>query len=506
MSFMVESDTSISDGINKFTRKYLLNTLAEDFYASDFSQKHFDALLNELFSMFGEEKTLARTKTIATCIVNHFKYYAQECKVEITGRMIKVRNTFQEGVSTAEMDRACIGLNVSLQKLVSDKKEYALQEHLLCFSQDILQSLFQKFLDTPLQQDYKNLRNTIRPAVQKSFELSSKDIVLFLRQKLYVRYFVDIRKISQDDNRRFLGMSPELLEGLYKEHFPENFSDVLLDMAPDVIYDALDFGRIDNLMFKAKYIEVFRALVDVAMSEYTGSLDKENVLALNGYVLRLHFDSLLYLCAEILIDMVMKRDRKADEFLRFYNGETVVGSNGKKIKKPFVIDSKQNIWNYSSIFSVMTQCSQFEHFHKQEVSAVKEAEKYLQEAEQALAVSKANEKACSEQFKLLKDELHTCTTQKNRLLNILKPNKEESAELRRKRQEEKALLEKHDKVFSTKGELTLKYENAQITHRNRIKQLEAAKRALESLEKKGEDLYQQQDNIFAALAKALIFR
>jgi len=506
MSLMMENHTSISDGINKLTRKYLLNTLEEDFYASDFSQKHFEVLLNELFTVFGEEKTLARTKTIGTCIANHFKYYAQECEVEIIEGKVKVSNTFQKGINTAEMDKAWIGLNVSLQKLVNDKQGFALQEHLLCFPQDILQSLYKKFLNTSIEDDYKELRNTIRPAVEKNFELDTRDIVLFLRQKLYVRYFVDMRKMSEDENRRFRGVSPELLEGLYKENFPENFSDILLDMAPDVIYDALDFRRIDNLGFKAKYIEVFRALVDVAMSEYTSSLDKENVLALNGYILRLHFDQLLYLCAEILIDMVMKRDRKADEFLRFYNGETIVGSNGKKIKKPFVADAKQNIWNYSSIFSVMTQCSQFDQQYKQEVLALKEAEKNMQEAEKAFEISKADERKGSEELKLLKGELQRCTAEKNRLLSIHKPSKEEASELRKKRHAESALLQKHDKAFSDKGELTLKLENAKIVYRNREKQLDAAQRSLALLEKKGEALYRQQDNIFAALAKAFIFR
>ncbi len=502
----VESDASISDEINKFTRKYLLNKLDEDFYASDFSQKHYEALLNELFSVFGKDKTLTRTKTIGTCIANHFKYYSQECEVEIKEGKIKVSNRFQEGVNSADMDKAFISLNVSLQKLVEEKDDYTLQENLLCFPEGTLQSLYEKFSKTLLVDDPVGLRNTIRSAVQNSFSLHARDIVLFLRQKLYIRYFFDMKKMSEDENRRFLGVSPEIMQKLYKENFPENFSNILLDMAPDVIHDALDFSRIDNMTFRAKYIDVFRAMVDVAMSEYTSSLDKESVLALNGYILRLNFDKLLYLCAKILINMVMKRDRKADEFLRFYNGETLVEKGGKKIKKPFVIDAKQNIWNYSSIFSVMTQCSQYDNKHKQEVLALKETEKFMKEAESILEASKADEKKCSQKLTLLKDELHRCTMEKNKLLTIVKPSKEEALELKKRRHEEKALLDKHDKLFSDKGELTLKLENANIAHRNRYKQLQMAKQSLETLEKKGEELHRQQDNILAALAKALIFR
>lgn len=506
MPLEMESTTTTSDEINKFTRKYLLSTLDADFYASDYSARHFEALMDELYTKFGEESTRSRMKTISTCIANHFKNFSQECEVSINEGKVKVAKKFQEGIKTADMDRASVGLVRSMQRFVQEKESYALQEHLLCFPQDLLETLYQKFSSTSIENDYKSLRNIIRPSVEQNFDLHSRDIVLFLRKKLYIRYFVNLRTLPKDENRRFLGVSPEHLEILYKENFPADFGEILLDMATDVIEDALDFGRIDNFTFKAKYIEVFRALVDVAMADYTSSIDKESVMALNGYILRLHFDSLLYLCAEVLIDMVMKRDRKADEFLRFYNGETIVGSNGKKIKKPFVVDEKENIWNYSSIFSVMTQCAQFETSYQQQVAALKEAESQYKKAEQLLTLSKGNEKKGSEVLSLLKDELHRCTTEKNNLLNIKKPSKEEVHQLREKRHKEKHLLAEHDKAFNEKTDLTLKRENAKITERNRLKQMEEAKRSLVMIQKKGEELYAQQDRIFSALAKALIFR
>ncbi len=502
----IENNTTISDEINKFTRKYLLDTLGADFYASDFSQRHFESLLNELFNVFGQESVRTRMNIISTCITKHFKSFHQECEVTISDGRIRVTNQFKDGITSADMDKASIGLNVSLQELVQEKEKYALQEHLVCFPPDILNVLYEKFSDTSIKGDHAALRSVIRPSVEHNLNLESKDIVLFLRKKLYIRYFVDMKAVSKDENRRYLGVSPEHLEAVYKEHFPEDFSDILFEMAPEVIRDALDFGQISNLAFKAKYIEVFRTLVDVAMSEYTSKLDQESVLALNGYILRLHFDSLLYLCAEILIDMVMQRDRKADAFLRFYNGEIVVDSNGKKVKKPYVIDTKNNIWNYSSIFSVMTQCIQYKSQHKQQVAAFKESQKQYEVAEQLLQKSKKDEKKCSEELSKLKDELYALGLVKNNLMGIKKPTKEEAALLKENRAAENALLAKHDQVYSKKNESSLKLENARISQKNRLKQLEVAKRTLATVEKKGEELYIQQDDIFSALAKALIFR
>ena len=71
---------------------------------------------------------------------------------------------------------------------------------------------------------------------------------------------------------------------------------------------------------------------------------------------------------------------------------------------------------------------------------------------------------------------------------------------------EKSLLEKHDKIFSQRNEFMLKLENARIAEKSRLKQYETQKKLMLDLQKKGEELYAQQDNIFSAIAKALIFR
>lgn len=506
MSQVIEKNTETTDEISKITHQYLLDNLDPEFYASDFSQEHFESLLTELISTFGEEKTQFRIKTIRTCILNHFTSLSQECEVTISQGKINIINILPEGVKTSQMNKALIGVSVLLNKLVKDKKTYSLQEHLLCYPQDTLQDLYQKFSSTPLEEKPSELRDIIRSCVKDDFNLHTRDIVLFLRKNLYVRYFVDLRNVQKENNRRFLGVSSEDLALIYEENFPEDFEDKILEMAPDVIKDALNFGRIDNFTFKETYIEVFRTLIDVAMAEYTSSLEKDTVLALNGYVLRLYFDRLLYLCAQTLIDMVMQRDRKADVFLRFYNGETMVEKGGKNIKKPFIVDVKKNIWNYSSIFSIMTQCTQYEKKYEQQLQSLNEAEESYKKSEELLYQSQENEKNISKELSLIKNEIQACTLVKNNLLSIKKPSKDERSALLKKKQEEKNLLARHDEAFTQRNDASLKLENARIVKQSRLKQFEAQKRSTGTLQKKGEELYAQQDNIFSAIAKALIFR
>ena len=227
---------------------------------------------------------------------------------------------------------------------------------------------------------------------------------------------------------------------------------------------------------------------------------------MNGYILRIHFDALLYRCAEILIDKVMQRDKRADKFLHYYNGEIVVGANGKKVTKPFITDIKGNIWNYGSIFSVMTQCARYEENYDQQVDAIKGLHDACREAASVVAREKENDQKRGEELRLIRQKLDACTLLKNNLASIAKPSKEESAKLRDQKAEEKILLDDHAKVFALKNDTALKLENAKIAERSRLKQVEMAKKSLLQLEKSGEALMSQKEMILKALAKAMSFR
>jgi len=503
---MVENNTRVSEQIGEFTKQYLLETLEPGFYASDFSQERFEVLLNELISQHGKEKTFSRMDTVRSAIYKHFKTSDQECEVKIEGSVIKVVNQFKYGVQTAEMDRAFLGLETSLKSMLERKEQHALQENLLCYSEAVLTGLYQRFVSTEVEENYASLRELIRSHIQESFDLHSRDIVLFLRKNLYVRYFVDLRANDGSKNRRFLGVSGDELADIYQDNFPDDFGEILLEMSTDVINDALDFNRIDNLTFKTKYIEVFRTLVDVAMADYTAGISSDNVMALNGYILRIYFDELLYRCAEVLVEKVMQRNKKADKFLHFYNGEIVIGKNGKKVKKPFITDVNGNVWNFGSIFSVMTQYVRHENNCDQQAEAINELENTYREASSLVGLQKNNDKKCNEELTRIRQQLDTCTLVKNNLASIAKPTKEEITKLCEKKAEEKSLLDNHAKAYSQKNDTALKLENAKITERSRIKQLDMAKRSLRQLEKNGEVLLTQRETILKALAKAITYR
>lgn len=496
---------NVSKEIEKLTIQYLFDSIKPGFYVSDFSQQYFDALLNEIISQFGEKETLDRMKVIQACIHDYFKDQGQEADIRISGRAIKIVKKFKNGIKSVEIDRAYAKLEVHIDELVENEEKYELMDNLWCFPEDALKPLYETFKDTSVTGNIEKIRPFVRTSVRQNFELVNKDIILFMRKKLYVRTFVDVH-VSKGENQRFLGASAEDLEEIYQKYFPENFEDILLELAPDVFADVLDFSLIDSMTFRSKYINVFRALVDVAMSSYVGRLDKNTVMALNGFVLRIYFDPILQLCATTLIAMVMKRDKNADAFLRFYNGETILDGSGNKIKKPFIVDVNNNTWNYNSIFSIMNQYEQYLKKHSKQLTLVDEAENFHKHAASETASTKRKKKELIESARQTRAEHASSSLNVERLEAIEKPSKEELSRLRHEKSRERELKKKYDRFFEMEANTSVKLKNLTIAEQNRLKQFKAASLTLENLEKRGADLQLQQKYILAAIGKALTFR
>ena len=62
--------------------------------------------------------------------------------------------------------------------------------------------------------------------------------------------------------------------------------------------------------------------------------------------------------AKVLLDFIENRNKNAENFIKYYNEDVIIDTNGNKIQKYAIIDSKQQKWNYSSIVSVMMQYKQ----------------------------------------------------------------------------------------------------------------------------------------------------
>jgi hypothetical protein len=496
---------SISSKISNATFEHLDKNLPLSFYANEFSVQQYESLLKHLFGLFGEESTLSHTLAIKQGFKKFFEQSSQEISIHLDAKEIKLsKSRKKEGISIL-LDKALFHLGSQLGKLSENKKEFALRSYLYEFSPEELLALHGCFCDMTI--DLGQARSHIREEALLQFPLKPRDIILFFSQKMYIRLFVPPQNKTGAE-KRFNGYDPEKLALLYEERFPDTFTQKLLDRVNELEESALNFSQIDNRSFQQKFPDTIRSFLDIAMLPYVEDLDDETALALNGYILRLNFDKVLGEFADILLQKVLNRDKAADQFLRYYNGETIMDNNAKRIKKSSLVDSDQNIWNYSAIFSILTQYKQADKKLLAQENIIEEKESvYLKISNENKGMKVQYEKLIS-QAQQLQDTLETQRIDYNELKekeekNIGKTTKSRllssEARLNAKEKELSALKIAVDSF-------KIKLQNHTIETNNRKLHVDRARNAMEAIEKSYSELHRNYSLIRAALAKALIGR
>lgn len=496
---------SISSKISNATFDHLDKNLPLTFYANDFSEKQYESLLRHLFGLFGEESTLSHTAAIKQGFKRFFAQSSQEISIHLDAKEIRLsKSRKKEGISIS-LDKTLFNLGNQLTALSESKKEFELRSYLYQFPQEKLLSLHDCFKD--MKMDLSQIRSHIREEIELQFPLQPRDITLFFSEQMYIRLFVPPQKKAGAE-QRFNGQDPEKLEQLHKERFPENFAEKLIETLPELEESSLNFSRIDNRTFHQKFPDTIRSFLDVAMLPYTEDLDEETALALNGYILRQNFDKVLAEFADILMQKVLNRDKQADQFLKYYNGEVIMDSNGKRIKKSSIVDSAQNTWNFSAIFSILSQ-------YKQADKKLLAQEKIVDEKEE-FYVKVANEN------KALKLQYEKLDAQSEHLRESLAAQKLEYSELKEKEKRNieqttksqllssEARLNAKEKEYTaikaTLDSFKIKFENHTIEMNNRKLHYDRAIRTLETIEKSYSELHENYALIRAALAKVIIGR
>lgn len=496
---------SRSDKITQATVQYLEKNLMSPFYVHDYSTKQYLELLNSLFELFTESTVLSHTLAIEKGFKLFFLKSDQEIEVKLNAYSIKLSKLFKKGINVA-LDKALFNLNQKLHLLKKDINQFKVHSYLHQFPQDKVVELFNIFDNLELSND--DIRSYIREDLEGILQLHKRDITLFLSKKMYVRNFVSPSSKTDGSELRFNGFDPEKLISLYEENFYDDFSDELLDMIPELENSALNFSRLDNATFHRLLPDTFRSFLDISMLPYIEGFDDETSLALNGYILRLHFDKMLAKFAEILMNKVLQRDKQADLFLKYYNGETILNEKGQKIKKSSIIDANKNIWNYSAIFSILTQYTLAQKnilTHKQGLLEKEDLYHKLETELNNIQVQKNSEVA---KLDILKERLVHLRLEKKSLTYKCEKNsdKDLKSELRHCTAELRKKEDEFDILNDSVNNLILKYENHQIETNNRKQHYTKAKTTTKIVETNFKDLQQSYKLIKTALAKVITGR
>ncbi len=198
-----------------------------------------------------------------------------------------------------------------------------------------------------------NARKMIRKAVTEAFKLDEMDLVLFMNRKIVIRFFC----AESTCERRFEGLPQSEVEAIVNELYSETGENDLaadLEMIVDTLADSsLDFSEIDNHFFDTRHIRIVQqALIDF----FKAKLSHEEIIikAVANYIFRESFYFIHELLAENILELIERKDKNAENFLRYYKGDTTI-VGGEKYVTPEIIDEEGQKWNISAIVNFVSQ-------------------------------------------------------------------------------------------------------------------------------------------------------
>lgn len=333
----------------------LKSFLPEGLYALDFSLVHYNKLLDIL--KISEERKYFDLKrdVLIEGIIEYFKLSAQMVSVNLSFRNCEITKQFMNEMESEEFDRNIHNNTVFLMEIATRHDEFKILPNLLVLPEEIRNNLFQIFTDNEIPIEIA--RKIIRHQIQPVFELNDRDVIFFLRTRVWIRYHVQQVKVDGRDTR-FAGESPEVLEAMYNTYFPNDIWGDIEPILNEILEEKLNFSVIDNAYFRKTFIPVYRGMIEILLVDRLTPNDHEKIEGFTGYVLRQYFDNILLYTAKSLLDYVENRDKNAEIFIKNFTDTVVIDSNGTKIQKYPIIDDKQQKWNYASILSVLMQYKQ----------------------------------------------------------------------------------------------------------------------------------------------------
>lgn len=355
---------------------------------NDFTAEHYHTLLTKLSVNESEELFNDKKGGIRKALIKYFAMSHQIIDLDITYTKFTIRKHWFDPMRSETFDRIVHQNTSAILDLLPQKDTYLVMPYLISIPHEIHSKLFATFLDA--NETRETARNITRKQFSMIFGLDERDMVLFLRGKISIRYFTQPKKLPEGADKRFAGETIEEMEAMYQNYFPDGAWEQIEPILNDVIIDRLDFSLIDNATFSKNFIPVFRAMIEILLVDIVNDDERAKIEGFSGYVLRQNFHPILLHTAKNLLEFIEKRDRNAENFIKYYVDEIVIDPSGNKIKKHPIIDSKGKIWNYSSILSVMMQMKQAKVRTAKQEENIKTAEEKVEECEIDLENEKNN--------------------------------------------------------------------------------------------------------------------
>ncbi len=211
-------------------------------------------------------------------------------------------------------------------------------------------------------QESVNVKELINYAIKKALNLSQQDIITQLKRKYIVKIFekntqlgdnVEVPKKREGVENRFNGYTTEEIKKTYNEIFlkDDGVIKIFLDEVMKKLFKGeLNFKTISNEFYEKNALKIIHAGIVHELANYV-SLEKDYLLGVAGYTMRINFQKIHEIMARELIKCIYEKDTNANNFLLYYNGNIVLIDNVKhKIPSLETEDGQQ--WNNASLIGI----------------------------------------------------------------------------------------------------------------------------------------------------------
>ncbi len=310
---------------------------------------------------------------LSEAIIEYFSLSFQTISVELTFEHCKIIKHFVDDTGTESLDRMLHKNSNLLMDLAQRKEEYRVLPYLLSIPEETRERLLKGFIDKNLSM--QKARMLTRLQTQPIFNLSERDIIFFLRERIWVRYYTPPGKVPEGRDKRYAGESQEELMSIYQSYFPNGMWEDIESVIAEVLEEKLNFSFIDNATFNKTFIPVFRGMIEVLLIDSLSVEERGKIEGFTGFILRKYFDRILLYTAKNLLGFVENRDKNAETFIKYFSEDVIIDQNGNKVQKYAIVDFKQQKWNYISIYSILLQYKQAKlrmHSQKELVATARE--------------------------------------------------------------------------------------------------------------------------------------
>lgn len=333
------------------------------------------------------------------------------------------------------------------------------------------------------KEDFRKAMRATLPLIE---DLGKSHAILFGKSRITVRTHLD--KASSE--KRYLGLPPEELEALVQKYF----NDVQKEM-PELVNKALQkrpiFQTLSNQEFETTHIKILQEeLITILGSR--SQQDKGILKALANYILRQQFHDLHMLLAQQLIQLVVERNPKAEQFL-FYYTQGTISINGQKFMIPPLKDSEGKLWSIANITSTAVQYQNYQQALQKKDTLLNTMEETLNNVDEEIILSSKSVHSVKDDFeknlqklkqtgKKITEIRHQFQSQRERMdfqyetklsSVVAELELQEKKEMQRDKELEKSLI-KSEKVFADlkyKKSATIDRYNTEVDKLEEFQQL-----------------------------------